>query len=360
MTCIAKKRISKKRNTLSILLTILAIATTTHAQSGFFSQIKISFTHQTALLLPSPILTAGPNDGSYMICAYLEQSAADSLGAILSWTNENDNPRQAVLIAPNSEATSGCTPIRNKANTAPMIATTGAAASAYNVYVDGFGFWTVGPEKQAGITEPIVADYHEATEKITPTTLALSGTYDTYLFAATLTPYTASDVLSSSIAWTDAFGAHSTTLVGSQNQNVNQVFLVRTVPGTSITLSMEGTLTDEYDLHVHAVKLGTPTTGAGPLAFYGRSFLHWVNPITYTQYVPPGMWLMSLNAESTSDTGALLVNGFPVVFTTEGNADGTGIAASYQGLTNIETFFTRCGGSLFCPLYSAEFDLVVF
>jgi hypothetical protein len=354
------KRISKRQTTLSILLTILAIATTAHAQSGFFSQIKISFTHQSALLLPSPILTPGPNDGSYMICAYLEQSAADSLGAVLFWTDENDNPRQAVLVAQNSGATSGCTPIRNKANTAPTIATTGAAASAYNIYVDGFGFWTVGPDKQSGITEPIVADYHKGTEKISPTTLLSAQTYDTYLVAATLTPYTGADKLSASIAWTDATGRRSTTLVASSNQEVSQVFLVRTVPNTSITLSMAGTLADLYDLHVHAVKLGTPATGPGPLTFYGRSFLHWVNPITYTNGVFPGMWLMSLNAESTSDTGTLLVNGFPVAFTIEGDADGTGIAASYQSLGNSETFFTRCGVSLTCPLYSAEFDLIVF
>jgi hypothetical protein len=331
------------------------------AQSGYFSEIKISFTHQTALLPASAVLTAGPNDGSYLICAYLEQTSSDTVGAVLDWTDENGNPQSAELVAAGTQATSGCTPIRNKANTAPTIQTVGEFSYPYNLYVDGFGFWNVGPDKQGGITEPIVFDVHKGTETFGETPLLLDTGYDTYLIAMTLVPYTQLDNLTATLTWYDANGLHSASLVGNQDQDVDQVFLVRTIPNTYITLSTTGTVNDLYDLHVHGLHFGTPATGTGPMAFYGHNLLHWINPASYAEdMVPPGMWLMAANAEYADSTEALSVNAFPLTFTVENGADGRAVGAVYEGLSNFEGYYTYCGQVLICPLYSAEFDLVVF
>ena len=330
--------------------------------SGYFSEIKTSFTHQTALLPASPVLTAGPNDGSYLICAYVEQTSSDTVGAVLDWTDENGNAQSAELVAPGTQQTSGCTPIRNKGNTAPTIQTVGEFSYTYNLYVDGFGFWNVGPDKQGGITEPIVFDIHEGTETLGETPLLLDTGYDTYLIAMTLVPYTAFDDLTATLTWYDADGLKSASLVGNQNQDVSLVFLVRTIPNTYITLSATGKLNDLYDLHVHGLHFGTPATGTGPMAFYGHNLLHWVNPSSYAEdMVPPGMWLMAANAEYADSTEALSVNAFPLTFTVENGVDGRALGAVWEGLSNFESYYTHCGPLvLTCPLYSAEFDLIVF
>jgi len=350
-----------KRIPTMLLAALLGVVGAGYAQPGYLSEIKMSFTNQTALLPPSPILTAGPSDGSYLICAYLEQGSADTVGATLAWTDENGNSQSLVLVPAGSGATSGCSPIRNKANTAPTIQAIGTFTASYSIYTVGFGFWNVGPDKQGGLTLPISADYPGQTSTLGATTLLFSDSYDTYLVTMTLTEYSALDHVTATLGWYDETGSHQSTLTGCHACTADQVFLIRVVPQTYVMLSTSGTVSDKYDLHVRGLKFGAPATGSGPLSFHGHSLLHWVNPASYDEgVVPAGMWLKSANAEFSSSTRTLTINGFPVTTTTHGTVPGSGVAAVYVPTAADERFYASCGGSRTCPLYSAEFDLVVF
>jgi hypothetical protein len=344
-----------------LLAALLCTAVTGYAQSGYISEVKTSFTGLNSLLPPSPILTPGPFDGDYLICTYVEQWASDSTGAALAWTDENGNPQSVVLVAPETGAKSGCAPLRNKANTATTIQATGYFGDTYSIYTVGFGFWGVGPDKQAGITEPISGDFANQTSTINDDILLYPTSYATYLLSLTLTPHSASDKVTASIGWVDVTGDQQISFTTCPGCATNFVFLVRSIPKSWVALTTTGTISDAYDLHVRGLQFGTPAVGTGPLSFYGHNFVDWVNAAYYNEgNVPAGMWLMSANAENASGTGSVTINGFPVMATSQGAVPGAGVAAVYEPAARDEWFYTSCGGPYTCQLYSAEFDLLIF
>lgn len=346
---------------MTLLIVVLSTADAVHAQSGYLSEIKMSFTNQTALLAPSPILTAGPNDGDYLICAYLSQELGGTVGASLAWTDENGNARTAVLAVAGSGATGSCTPIRNLANTAPTVNATGTFSSPYSLYVVGFGFWKVGPQKQGGIIETISGSYPAQTSNLAEQLLLAPDNYETYLVAMTIVPYSPLDDVTATLAWYDEDGSHLATLRGCSGCLNNLVLPIRAVNHTYVTIWTTGTVHDKFDLYVRGVKFGEPAEGSGPVGFYGQTFLDWVNPVSYNVgTVPAGMWVMAANGEYAAATqGSLSLVGFPIIATNEGGTYATGVAADYQPNAANEAFSTLCG-SYECPAYSAEFNLLVF
>jgi hypothetical protein len=347
---------------LTILFLLMILGATGTAYAQYFSEIKMAFTNQTSLLPPSAILTPGPNDGSYLICAYISQPPSGTVGADLDWTDQSGHPETAVLIsAPGSGESGGCTPIRNKANTSPTVKATGYFSSNYSLYVVGLGFWNVGPDKQGGITEPILGSFPAQTSNLEDTVLLAPTSYETYLVAMTLTPHSSLDTVTATLNWTDDDGPHSSSIISCYGCSAsNAVFPIRAVNHTYVTVWTTGTVNDKYDLYIRGVKFGTPSKGSGPLAFYGRTFLDWVNPVAYNEgVVPAGMWLMSVTGEYDSAERRLTLNGFPVSATTGTVPAVSGLAAAYQPNGSDEWFYTICG-SYECPEYSAEFDLVVF
>lgn len=353
-----------KRIAIIFLTAMLSTAGSVCAQSGYFSEIKMAFTNQTALLPPSPILTSGPNNGSYLLCAYLSQTPADTVGVDLAWTDESGIPETAVLVsAPESGETGGCVAIRNKANTTPTIHATGFYSSNYDIYVVGLGFWNVGPDKQAGITEPISASYPGQTSLLEDTVLLAPTDYETYLVAVTLSTHSSQDTVTATLTWSDDYSLHTKSIISASGNETNSILLpIRSMNHTYFTVWTTGTVSDKYDLDIRGIKFGTPAQGSGPLKSYGRTFLDWVNPVNYYEgAVPAGMWLMSATGEyaSTEDEGRLTLNGFPLSATIEAVPAVSGFAVAYEPTGGDEWFYTVCG-SYQCPQYSAEFNLVVF
>lgn len=350
---------------IAIILFVLmcGTASTARAQSGYFSEIKAAFTNQTSLLPPSPILTAGPNDGSYLICAYVSQTPVDTVGVDLNWTDASGNAETAVLVsAPESGETGNCMPIRNKANTTPTIQATGFYTANYSIYVVGLGFWNVGPDKQGGITEPIVGSYPAQASNLQETDLLHPADYATYLVAMTLIPHSSLDTVKATLNWTDDYGSHIFSISSCSGCPAgNAVIPIRAVPRSVVSVWTSGTVNDKFDLYIRGLKFGTPAKGAGPLAFYGRTFLDWVNPVAYNEgFVPAGMWMMAASGEYASGPlRRLTLNGFPVSATTGTVPIVSGLAAAYQPNGGNEWFSTICG-SYECPEYSAEFNLIVF
>lgn len=349
---------------LAVILTamVLVFLGTVRAQSGYFSEIKAAFTNQTSLLPPSPILSAGPNDGSYLICAYVSQTPADTVGVDLDWTDASGNVETAVLVsAPESGETGSCAPIRNKANTTPTIKATGFYSANYSIYVIGLGFWNVGPDKQAGITEPIVGSYPAQTANLPDTDLLVPTDYATYLIAMTLVPHSSLDIVTATLNWADDYGWHVYSIRSCSGCPAgNAVIPIRGVPRTAVTVSTSGTVADKFDLYIRGLKFGTPARGTGPLASYGRTFLDWVNPVAYYDGpIPAGMWVMAATGEYANAERRLTLNGFPVSATSGTIPAVSGLAAAYEPNGGNEWFYTICG-SYECPEYSAEFDLMVF
>jgi hypothetical protein len=342
---------------------MLGITGTLYAQSGYFSEIKAEFTKQTALLPPSPILTPGPNNGSYLICAYVSQVPSDTVGANLNWTDESGNAETAVLVsAPESGETGGCAAIRNKANTTPTIEATGFYSAQYDIYVTGLGFWNVGPDKQGGITEPINASYLSQTSTLEDTVLLAPTDYETYLVAVSLTTHSTQDAVTATLIWNDDYGLQLKSITSSSNLMTNSILLpIRSMNHTYFTVWTTGTISDKYDLYIRGIKFGTPAVGTGPLSYYGRTFLDWVNPVDYFEgAVPAGMWLMAATGEyATSVEQRLTLNGFPVSATTGTVPAVGGVGVAFEPEGGNEWFSTICG-SYVCPEYSAEFNLVVF
>jgi hypothetical protein len=353
------KQITKQR-AIILLATVLSAAAVS-AQSGYLSEIKMAFTDQMAQLPASPIFTAGPYDGDYLVCVYLA-SPTDTLGASLAWADENGNARSQVMVAAGTASTGSCTPIRNLANTAPTVKTTGSFSAEYSLFVVGFGFWKVGPEKQGGITEPISGSYPAQTSNLgQQVVLYPDNNYETYLVAMNIVPYSSLDDVTVTLEWYDEGGWKLTTLRGCSGCLNNLVIPIRSMNHTVVTVWTEGTVHDKFDLYVRGLEFGTPAVGSGPVAFYGQSFLDWVNPVSYNAgEVPAGMWVMAANGEyATAVSGPLFLTGYPIAVSNEGGVYPTGIAAAYQPNAASESFSTLCG-SYECLQYSAEFNLLVF
>lgn len=350
----------KKFASSTVLALLLALSSFAHAQ--YLTEIKTSFTGQTALFGPSAIFTAGSGgDGSYLACAYIEQGASSSVAVQLQWKDENGNS-QNFSLTNGSGAQSGCHPIRNESGTAAAVETTGTVSGTYAVYTVGFGMWSVSPQKQGGITEPISADY--VTES---TTLPANGTllsvsaYGTYLIAVYSDVAGSTDSITSTIGWSDANGSQSYNIspVYGSNTAGLALFLIRAVPSSTITLATTGTDNDSFDLRIRGVLFGTPATGSGPLTLSQGNCLGWTNPCTVS-LAGGGMLVNAVNAEQISSGGAETVGVSNPGFSATGTAPNpvTILEPWYTGPGLYGTY--SCGGGSTCPEYSAEFNQIIF
>jgi hypothetical protein len=192
-------------------------------------------------------------------------------------------------------------------------------------------------------------------------TLLVPEDYSTYLVAMTLVPHSSLDAVKATLNWIDDYSSHVLS-IGSCSGCAPQyvVFPIRCARGLGLSLFTSGTVSDKFDLYIRGLKFGTPAQGSGPISFYGRTFLDWVNPVNYDEgVVPAGMWVMAATGEYASAERRLTLNGFPVSATTGTVPAVSGLAAAYQPSAAREWFYTICG-SYECPEYSAEFNLFVF
>ena len=233
------------------LLSVLALCLVSQAQ--YLSEIKYSITGQTAIISPTAVLTAGTTTGSYLLCSYIEQPSTQSLSTVLAWTDENGNAQSSNLTS-GGGAQSGCQFIRNEAETAPTISTSGTATGAsYSVYTVGFGMWSTGTQKQGGLSELC----NTAFSGSSAITLFTASGYDTVL--VTTIGNNGQTGGEFTYSWTDANGSQSYT-VDTTVFGTGAAFLVRMEPNTSLRLQPNGGAGN-----VAGLLFGTPAAGSGPL-----------------------------------------------------------------------------------------------
>jgi hypothetical protein len=363
-----------KGNTLKkfAVALLLALTCSLHANAQYISEIKQSFSNQTALLSASSILSAPGSDASYLICSYLGStpSSQSTVYAVLRWTDEHGNSQSYTFPAAATGSTAGCVPIRNESGTAPTIETDGTYSSGYNEFVVGFGFWNVSPNKEGGITEPISADYAAQTSTFGSTTILSSTTYSTSLVVLTLASEGQSESVTATLNWTDEKGAQSASVNTDGNSDYFEIVIpVRLTPGSTLTLSTAGTVNGGYDLHVRGVTFGTPATGSGPLALSTGNYLNWTNellPTTVVTAPSSSVYLICGNIAQASGSsyGISLTSNtaYPLsyAFADTGGDPGTFLAGSFVASGAAIKAATNTDAGFDTPTYSAEFNVLQF
>jgi len=238
----------KARLALALALLLLCAS---FAGAGV-QQYALTFTNQTAVIPPTPIMAPLAMDASMVVFG----DVTNFQEVDLAYTD--DMGRVHVLPLGLGEFQWG---IRVKAGTAPAIESFDASATPFNAYVEVLGLTsTVGDDAQGGMTEPIRRSQylHGATSE-TLLTPAYSGTY---LVTAEISG--APDNVS--IFWTDTDGTHSQRVVssiplsGSAAGNGSPV-LIHVLAGTNITLTTEA---GGSWLHVRGIRFDAPASGPGP------------------------------------------------------------------------------------------------
>jgi hypothetical protein len=287
------------------VLGLALLQATAHAA---LTEIRKDFPHQTKLLAPTAIMKAPSADGSYMVAVYLDQPLGGTVVASLSWTDESGDLQQETVSSQASYA------IRVKANTAPVVATTGTVNGSYNLYVIGFGFWTSGSQGQGGITEPISATFANESSDVSATTLLAPTSDGTYFIGLyTVHPNGGAYGGTVTLRWTDEQGPQSMTTaicfngspcgVGGNSgiyQPSSLAFPVHVVANSQITIEATSPQTP-YSFQVAGIRFGTPSTGSGPLTDYEGNLLNWTNA-TWPNYktlvacsAKQGLYLISAN-----------------------------------------------------------------
>lgn len=220
------------------------------------TEIRKEFPNRKAALPPRAVLTAPGSDASYLVCVYLSQSgSANTLSAILRWTDENSLP-QSFIFSATQGVISNCDPIRNLARTAPTIETSGTYSKEYDLFVVGFGFWTTGSQGQGGITAPF-ANWHLTSG---PTTLLTELGAVTYLIAADCAGGT-----TGTLNWTDEIGSQTATISPSLSGALIPVHVA----------AAKNLVFASGSCYLSAVNMGTPKAGSGPLTDYELNLLNY-------------------------------------------------------------------------------------
>jgi len=334
---------------------LLALLWPLAAASASITEIRKDFVNETALLPATPIITAPGANASYLICVTAGDVQNSSPTAILRWTDENGEFRNFTYSTKNG-APNGCHLIRNQADTAPTIETSGTYSGFYNLFAFGFGFWPEGSQSQGGIKEP--QDY------------AVTGANGGYEFSFPGYPWLFSIVAASNCQWKLSAGwSGAISGVGSQVSTAygggNGVF-------TTLTAGCGYTLI--------AVQFGSPAPGSGPLTDYELNLLNWTSatyPTWETMFTPGSAVnaLISWNIAEQPDGGSIEE---AINFTGWGNvddpcpteylADTAGEPASCVTLVSVaaDTAFqvrtTNQTGQAWgtSPTYSAEVDVILF
>lgn len=350
-----------------MFLSWLLLAPLAHAS---ISEIYLSYPNQTAALPATPILTAGPSVGSYLVCVYLEQTSTNSITATLTWTDDNNLQHS---VSPLRQLDIGwsamCQPIRNQANTAPTISTSGIPTYPYGVYVVGFGFWTTGSQKQGGLSIP-VSYLGWPVGQSTLLTTAKEATY--LLTIQTLTPGTGiGDIL---VEWSDHEGLEWMRTNNSQQTAVIPIHaLANTFMYVYGTADPSPGSTTQFTL----VQFGTPANGNGPLLDYEANLLDWTNATypyaktLFTQGTSSGFGLIAANVTVANQGGtAECVNAWSGTTLAAqavcSDADSTygslllPMAVAGDAAVNYWTTNATYPYSGASPNYNAEVDAIVF
>jgi hypothetical protein len=252
---------------LSLFLFWLLLAPMAYAS---VSEIYLSYPNQVAPLPATPILTAGSSVGSYLICIYLEQFSSAAMTATLAWTDDNNAAHSVSLGGKVGTYYSAlCQPIRNQANTAPTLSTSGVPLGSYGVYVVGFGFWTTGTQKQGGISVP--GNY--SGWPVDQTLVVESAKEATYLLAIqTLTPQTG--IGSVTVFWQDHSGGQSLV---TDNTAETAVIPIHALANSQITITGTSERSPNSTTQLSLVQFGTPATGSGPLTDYEADLEGWTD-----------------------------------------------------------------------------------
>ncbi len=238
------------------IIVILAIACSLTA-SAALTEIRKEFPKQTAALSATAILSAPSGNASYLICLYLSQPGSpNTLSAILRWTDENSQ-RQSFTFSSTTGVISNCDPIRNLANTAPSVETSGNYRGTYDLFVVGFGFWTTGSQGQGGITEPF-ANWQVTGGPVT--LLSLDGAA-TYLIAADCSSG------AGTLNWTDEIGNQAVTFSASLSGALVPVHVA-----AAKSMVFAG-----GSCYLSAVDMETPKVGSGPLIDYEVNLLNYTD-----------------------------------------------------------------------------------
>jgi hypothetical protein len=343
-------------------LTLLAMALVATASAGI-TEIKQTFQGQTALLSGSSIMSAPGSNGSYLVCAYLDQPSGGTVAATLSWTDENGNA-QTATAASGTASGGGCTPIRVEASTTPSVSTTGTIDSYYDLFITGFGFWPGQPQKQGGLTE--AANYSGWP---TSNTVLAGPTSETTYLAVAQVQLPGSGDGSVTLSWTDAIGGQSETLL---NTNEEWVGLVRSQAETQVTAL--ATSCSGCNVNIALVAFGTPATGSGPLTDYEYNLLDWTNATypnektVFTQGSSGGFGVAAVNIAEQPNSGGigegLTGNWYPngQIVASAGDSGQPANAVAPQ-IINADTsfvFWTTGTPSGASPTYSAEVDVIQF
>lgn len=220
------------------------------AQAGI-TEIKKDFLQETSAISGAPVMTAPAADANYLLCAAWSASSGfdgSVPSPILSWTDENGNTQQTILVM---DAPNGCALIRNKANMAPQITVNARIELGYyNFFLFGFGFWPGGKQAQGGITETV------------------NDTFGPLQDSANIG---AGDILVAVTA-VSGTGTCSWTLGSIAGSGVGLVSLESAGGGIEFSNTSSG-----CEETVAALNLATPSQGPGPLTDYEYNLLHWTD-----------------------------------------------------------------------------------
>ena len=285
---------------------------------------------------------------------------------MLRWVDENGNNQSYTFTPAATGSTSGCVQIYHQYTSAPTIETDGTYSEAYNLFVTGFGFWNVSPQKQGGLTEPISADYAAQTSLIDGTDLGSSG-YSEDLVVLTLTGESNAENITASLQWYDDAGAQLATVSIVPNAEVAQLVLpIREVPDFYLVLSTTGTVSTGYDLHVRGVQFGTPATGSGPLTSSYFAVSGWDTPLGgVTGFtIPAGAVALGTGSVRQGAIGDDPIDAggtyFPEMSSFNAEDTAQSVGAAYFGSAYDLYLYAPCSASPCGAPYDFEFFAVEF
>jgi hypothetical protein len=344
------------------VLTLLALLWPLAAASASITEIRRDFLNETSVLPATPIITAPAANANYLICVTAGDVQASAPVAILRWTDENSEFRNFTYSTENG-LPNGCHLIRNHADTAPTLETTGTYYGFYNLFAFGFGSWPEGAQSQGGIKEPL-------NDAVT----GANGGQEEFSFPGY--PWLFSVVAASNCQW--KLSAGWTGTISGTGSQISTAYGGEGGANDGTGVFTTSTAGCAYTLL--AVQFGDPAPGSGPLTDYELNLLNWTSatyPTWETLFTPSDAVnaLVSWNIAEQPDGGSVEE---AINFTGWGNvddpcpteylADTAGDPASCVTLVSVaaNTAFqmrtTNQTGQTWgtSPAYSAEVDVIQF
>jgi hypothetical protein len=340
---------------------LLALLWPLASASASITEIRRDFLGETSVLPATPIITAPAANANYLICVTAGDAQASAPAAILRWTDENGEFRNFTYSAENG-LPNGCHLIRNHADTAPTIETTGTYSGFYNLFAFGFGFWPDGTQSQGGITEPLA--------------YTVTGANSGYEFSFPGHPWLFSVVTRTNCQW--ELSAGWTGAISGTGSQISTAY--GGAGGANNGTAVFTTLTAGCGYTLIAVQFGTPALGPGPLTDYEVNLLNWTSatyPAWETVFTPSNAVnaLVSWNIAEQPDGGlveeAINFTGWgsvddpcPAEYLADKAGDPASCVspASVAANTAFQMRTTNQTGQAWgaSPMYSAEVNVIQF